>query len=573
MSLKIRYKFNITTKLLVTLLGLSIVSIGIFAYFALNNITRLGNYALESNASLGKNAITDSANSLKDLGAEMIKQKALDTAEKLKIYLMDHPSMTLADIKADTKLHDIAVQAVGETGYTAIVDSNNFTILVHKYPEQEGKDLTTLKYNLPSFWAIVEQSSGGKAASGYYDWQEVDGSIRQKYTYVAPIEFTTADGSSGLTLWATTYISEFLKPVEDTQSKIADSTAINSDYINHQITSMRNTFVIIITAMIILVCFIAYTLAKRISKPIIALNEGAKIVGGGNLDYHLDVKTGDEIQDLANSFNKMTSDLKIHIQELQKTTAAKERIESELKVATDIQTSMLPRIFPPFPNRNEFDIFATMKPAKEVGGDFYDFFLINESKLCMIIGDICGKGVPAALFMAISKTLLKTEAMRGIPPDEVLSRVNNTLYPDNDTSMFLTVLCAIFNIETGEIQIANGGHNPPLIYTGEDGFEFVSMPPGFVVGAVPDTKFECRSLTLKPNDIIFMYTDGVTEATNPDNQLFSDKRLKLYLSQLKGKDIQTIIREMGAELERFGWGSPQSDDITMMALKFHVKKA
>ncbi|MFC2060070.1 PP2C family protein-serine/threonine phosphatase [Chloroflexota bacterium] len=295
---------------------------------------------------------------------------------------------------------------------------------------------------------------------------------------------------------------------------------------------MRNSLIGIFVLMILAVSGMAYLLSRRITQPILALDEGAKIVGGGNLDRLLELRTGDELEDLANAFNKMTSDLKAYMQDLKETTVAKERIESELRIASEIQTSMLPRIFPPFPDRSEFDIFATMKPTKEVGGDLYDFF-ITESKLCFLIGDVSGKGVPAALFMAISKTLLKTEALRGFSPDEILFGVNNILCPDNEASMFITLFCAIMDTETGELQFANGGHNPPLIYKGGDEFEFMSVPKGLALGIMPDVKFEYRELNLQPDDIIFIYTDGVTEAVNPADQLFSDERLKQCLSTLK----------------------------------------
>jgi sigma-B regulation protein RsbU (phosphoserine phosphatase) len=252
----------------------------------------------------------------------------------------------------------------------------------------------------------------------------------------------------------------------------------------------------------------------------------------------------------------------------QETRAARQRIESELNVANEIQTSMLPRIFPPFPDRKEFDIYATMDPAREVGGDFYDFFFIGEDKLCFLIGDVSGKGVPASLFMVISKTLLKTEGLRGYSPDEILSRVNSILYPDNDAHMFVTIFCVILDTKTGEIQFANGGHNPPLIGNGGRDFEFIQMPKGFVVGPMPDMEYECKKLALKPNDVIFLYTDGVTEAMNPEGQLFSDERLRQCLSNLKGKDIEDIIHGVRNEIATFAQGASQSDDITMLALAY-----
>jgi sigma-B regulation protein RsbU (phosphoserine phosphatase) len=209
-----------------------------------------------------------------------------------------------------------------------------------------------------------------------------------------------------------------------------------------------------------------------------------------------------------------------------------------------------------------------MEPAKEVGGDFYDFFLIGENKLCFLIGDVSGKGVPAALFMVISKTLLKTEALRDSSPDEVLFKVNNLLFPDNDTCMFATVFCAILNMETGELHFANAGHDSPLLL--DDGnLGFVKANKAFVLGGMENTKFVSEKLTLKPGDIFFLYTDGVTEAKNPEAQLFSDERLKQILSSLKDKDVTEIIQKVRSEVDTFAQGAPQFDDITMLALKFN----
>ena len=315
-------------------------------------------------------------------------------------------------------------------------------------------------------------------------------------------------------------------------------------------------------------------MVRRLTSPVSLLCTGAKVIGSG--EYQTSVispvaRRSDELGELARTFQDMVESLKLHMKELERTTAAKERIESELRVATEIQTSMLPRTFPPFPDRREFDIFATMAPAREVGGDFYDFFFVDQNKLCFVIGDVCGKGIPAALFMAISKTLLKTEALRGLSPEQIITRVNDILYPDNELSMFFTSFCVILNTESGEILFANGGHNPPLICTADGEFKFIQMSKSLVVGVMPDAKFECQKLILKPNDVIFMYTDGVTEAENPEEKLFSSDRLKNCLSNLKDRDPAYIINTIRAEIETFTSGMPQSDDITMLALKFNGK--
>ncbi len=253
---------------------------------------------------------------------------------------------------------------------------------------------------------------------------------------------------------------------------------------------------------------------------------------------------------------------------LKETIAEKEQIESELKIARSIQASMLPTRFP---ERNDIDIFAIMEPAWEVGGDFYDFFFIDDNKICLIIGDVSGKGVTAALFMVISKTLLKTEALRDLEPGEVLYRVNNLLCPDNEECMFVTVFCSILDLKTGELQYANAGHNPPLLYTNKADFTFIDVNKGFVLAAMDNTKFVTEKMYLKSGDLIFLYTDGVTEAMNTDQKQFSSSRLLQTLSSLKGKKVQKCIEGVREEVRSFVKEEPQSDDITMLALEYNGK--
>ena len=273
------------------------------------------------------------------------------------------------------------------------------------------------------------------------------------------------------------------------------------------------------------------------------------------------------------AFNLIQLSIGRFIEYFKREAQARERIESELRIAAEIQTGMLPRKFPPFPERTEFAIFAMMDPAKEVGGDFYDFFFIGKNRLCFVMGDVSGKGVPAALFMAIAKTVLKSEALRGLPAEAILNNLNNILYPDNETGMFVTIFCAILDLETGELEFSNGGHNPPLICGSDRCFDFMSLPKGFVVGAIEDSKCSSAKLILKPNDIIFLYTDGVTEAMNPQNELFSEERLKSCLAnlQLQNKDITELIEGVRKEIANFTQGAQQSDDITMLALVYKGK--
>jgi sigma-B regulation protein RsbU (phosphoserine phosphatase) len=286
------------------------------------------------------------------------------------------------------------------------------------------------------------------------------------------------------------------------------------------------------------------------------------------LDKKLEIRTGDEIEELAKIFNKMTDDLKLYIKNLKETVEAKERIEQELKVARDIQYSMLPGQFPAFPDRKEFDIFAMMTPAKDVGGDFYDFFFIDNNRLFFCIGDVSGKGMPAALFMAMTKTLLKGAALNGLSPREILFNVNNALEKDNSSCMFATVFCGILNVFTGDLLYSNAGHNRPLLSDGK-AFSFMKMPSASPVGPLPMTenKFDDMTAVLKEGTFIFLYTDGVTEAMNSNFELFTDHKLEETLNALSGKNSEELVKSVRNAVEKHADGEAQSDDITMLALE------
>jgi sigma-B regulation protein RsbU (phosphoserine phosphatase) len=366
----------------------------------------------------------------------------------------------------------------------------------------------------------------------------------------------------------------FVMPVEAVFAPIAPTeNAImkQADSVKSQVIGKIRFSLLVLTIVFFIIIAAVYLVARRtaelVTGPILLLDEGARIIGNGSLNHHIDIRTGDEIEELANTFNKMTADLRDYICNLTEATAAKERIQSELKVATDIQASLLPRIFPAFPDRPEFDIFASMDPAKEVGGDFYDFFFIDDSHLCFLIADVADKGVPAALYMMVAKTLLKTEAQRGGAPDEILSAVNAVLAADNENCMFVTVFCAILDTRSGEVFFANAGHNPPLV-TGTDGFAYMTPKVGFVLGPIPESVYECESLILRQGDTLFLYTDGVTEAKNPEAELYGETRLIAALNRCPSGNLTEMIHCIRSEVQQHANGAPQSDDVTMLAITY-----
>lgn len=361
-----------------------------------------------------------------------------------------------------------------------------------------------------------------------------------------------------------------IRPTEE--ALVTQARAVSSEVYRHIGIAMA-VLALVFVSVLAGVTLVSRRMAQRITAPILALEEGAEVIGNGNLEHRLQLDTGDEIQQLGETFNRMAADLSRHIRELTETTAAKERIQSELNLATDIQASLLPRIFPPFPERTDIELYALMDPAKEVGGDFYDFFLLDEDRICLIIGDVSDKGVPAALYMMVAKTLLKSEALRDADPAKVLERVNSILVLDNETSMFVTVFCAILDIASGQLACANAGHLPPLIQKADGSTAYQRFSPGFVLGPMPDIAYRTEQITLQPGELFLLYTDGVNEAVNPQLEEYGEERLLACVNGCPGAAPEQIINAIRSEVRSFANGAQQSDDITILALRYRGKTA
>ena len=246
-----------------------------------------------------------------------------------------------------------------------------------------------------------------------------------------------------------------------------------------------------------------------------------------------------------------------------------DRLDKELELAADIQANTLPTNFPPFPERTEFDLYASMMPAKEVGGDFYDFFMIDRDHLALVIADVSGKGVPAALFMMVSKSLIKNQLMSGCDPAAALESVNQQLCERNSSMMFVTVWTAVLEISTGRGTACNAGHENPEIRRGGGGFELLRYKHGMSLGVSKKAKYENREFEMRPGDCVFVYTDGVPEATRADNEMFGSERLADTLNRNADAAPEELIRRMSGEVSLFADGAPQFDDITMLCLKYY----
>lgn len=321
-----------------------------------------------------------------------------------------------------------------------------------------------------------------------------------------------------------------------------------------------------------LVMFLNMTyLRRQVVQPIRLLTDNAQEFAENRSGFSQDllqVRTGDEIQTLAQALSQMEVDIVQYIDNLATVTAEKERIGAELNVATQIQASMLPSIFPAFPDRPEFDIYATMEPAKEVGGDFYDFFLVDGDHLALVMADVSGKGVPAALFMVIAKTLLKNAAQMGLSPKEALSRVNDQLCENNEAEMFVTVWLGILEISTGKLICANAGHEYPALRRADGPYELVKDKHGFVLAGIEGSRYREYELQLAPGDELYVYTDGVAEATNGREELFGTERMLDALNRLSDGGPADLLPHVKAEIDRFVGDTPQFDDITMLGLRY-----
>ena len=330
----------------------------------------------------------------------------------------------------------------------------------------------------------------------------------------------------------------------------------------------RNVSVGVTTGMQIVVFaalfIMIFVLVKRlVVNNIYQINDSLSAITAGNLDTVVDVRSHVEFEDLSNDINSTVDTLKRYIAD------AAARIDAELAFAKAIQHSALPSVFPPFPGRKEFDIHAAMFTAKEVGGDFYDFYFIDEDTLAFVVADVSGKGIPAAMFMMQSKTLLKSCAESGMPIEQVFTTANEKLCEGNEAGMFVTAWMGLLNVKTGHVTFANAGHNPPLVRQGADGFAYHKTRAGFVLAGMEGIRYRKFELQLAPGDTICLYTDGVTEATNAEEKLYGEERLLALMNKQRGASAKAVCEAVKADVDAFVSEAEQFDDITLLCLTWH----
>lgn len=458
------------------------------------------------------------------------------------------------DITVQDMLDEIVAIKLGESGYSFVLD-DSLQYLAHPDYNTEDFDMALVNHignDLPALNTIRTTDTGIVRL-------ELDGVD----SYIA---YSTLN-ETGWKLCISICVDEVIAPSIATKQEIDGITSDAQQMVSTTLSKVMIRFIIFFAMVGIIVIILSFTVAGTITRPIQKLARNVENIGRGNLDVRMDVDSGDEIGELAQTFNQMLEDLQQYIRNLSEVTAEKERIGAELDVATNIQASMLPCIFPAFPGRSEFDIYASMNPAKEVGGDFYDFFLIDQDHLALVMADVSGKGVPAALFMVIAKTLIKNRAQLGETPDVVLAQVNNQLCENNEADMFVTVWLGIYEITTGKLAYANAGHECPAVMRAGGNYELIRESHDFVIGGMEGMPYSLHETRLEKGDKLFLYTDGIPEATNAAEELFGEERMLEALHTCQNLTPEQTLHQIKECVDAFVGEAPQFDDMTMLSFE------
>ena len=448
---------------------------------------------------------------------------------------------------------------LGGNGHSCIVNRRG-QVLFSTYGEgtlaavPNGVDLRTLGNDLADVATrAVEGNSGVNLI-------EIDGEMQ--YLAYAPLKTV---GWSVFVILPQSSVDQPARLLQEDLDVLTDQANRNANMlIGHSLVIMVGVFALaglfaLINSMV---------LSKRVVKPINALTEEVQKIEGDNLDFNWNMNTNDETQILADSFKSLTERMKMYIEDMKIYTAKNERISAELSLAERIQASMLPHDNPPFPDRDEFEITGLMDPAREVGGDFFDYFFIDDDHLCMVIADVSGKGIPGALFMMVSTTILKNTAMMGKSASSVLAQLNEALCSNNEADMFLTVWIGILEISTGKLTASNAGHEYPIIKHPDGNYELYKDRHGLVLGAMQHMKYTEYELDLEPGSKLFVYTDGVPEATNKEEQMFGIDRLLDSLNRDPDASPEQTLTNVIDDVNNFVQFAEQFDDVTMLFMEY-----
>ena len=436
--------------------------------------------------------------------------------------------------------------------YLMVPYEDHFVYVIDAYTDQDDMD------NISALGSVFEY--------GETEYAYLLPDVKAKCASTQVVYGEDAGFGRSISVWA---------PVFDGNGEVA--AMVEGDYVLTRVEKEINRYVLrilffIVVALAVITVIMVRVIDTGVVSPIIALTKYIDSYEKGNLTLEpVTFKDDNEIKWLSDSFSNMIGKMELYITDIKKITAERERIGAELNVATKIQADMLPGIFPAFPDRREFDIYASMNPAKEVGGDFYDFFMVDNSHLAIVMADVSGKGVPAALFMVIGKTLIKDHTKPGRDLGEVFTEVNNLLCKSNSEGMFITAFEGVLDLVTGEFQFVNAGHEIPFLCKKGGAFEPYKIKAGFVLAGIEDIRYQCGSMQLEVGDKIFQYTDGIPEAANKSNEFYGMERLENVLCKNATLTPSELLPKIKMDLDEFVGDAPQFDDITMLCLEYKAR--
>ena len=447
---------------------------------------------------------------------------------------------------------------VNQNGHAAIAP------LAERFPMAEADwtgDLRASQTELLA--AIVSEALEGKD-TGVRQGQLLDGTY---YISGAPIKTT---GWLLITAYSQEIASQPVAMLQQNYSQIEEETTAA-----YRSSTDRSRLTAIVALLVVVGLMLtgSIVLGTRIVKPLNTITRRISQLSEDNLEFKMEdaYRTGDEVEELAESFAAISHKTVEYLDTVRRVTAEKERLGAELSLATKIQAAMLPHIVPAFPERKDFDVIGSMDPAKEVGGDFYDYFLVDDDHLCIVIADVSGKGVPAALFMMASKIILQSVTMLGGSPAEILTKTNQAICSNNEAQMFVTVWLGILELSTGKLTFSNAGHEYPVIKRAERQFELYKDKHGFVIGGLDGVRYREYVLQIHPGDKLFVYTDGVPEATNADKELFGTERMVDALNEHPEGAPLEILKTVRRAVDDFVQDAEQFDDLTMLCLEYKGK--
>ena len=464
-----------------------------------------------------------------------------------------------ADVTIETINQNIIGTQVGDRGYALLIDSSGNVITRPGLSSGDMRwDESFVTENLlesgnADLVAVATEMVTGREGVARVRFEDGD-----RFIAYAPVE--SVNWSVGVVM----PVSEVVAPALATRESILEASAETAIHITREQETMHQIFLGLFFVLLAAVIALTLIFSRFLTQPLEELKRGSEAIGQGDLDYHVEVHTGDEFEDLGRSFNRMAADLKEQIRTLRITTAERERIQKELEIARGIQQSFLPGSAPRIPG---IDLEGFNLPAAEVGGDFYDFIPVGDEDWGLVIADVSGKGVPAALFMALSRTLIRASASRNPDPVTSIREANRSICMDASTSMFVTLFYAILDNSQKTLTFVNAGHNPPLLL-GPGGSQVTLLKArGIALGVIEEVDLESGTVYLSPGDVLVLYTDGVTEATNEDDQEYGIERLSAMVAASRELPAGEIIAAIVRDVTTFAGTRPQFDDITLMVLK------